>query len=53
MRRWNPWNAVMAVVVGAVSYVVEWLVGVAPQDALVDATLTGFVSLLILQWWRG
>ena len=43
----------MAIVVAAVIYTGEWLLSVPARDALVDATLGGFVSLLILGWWRG
>jgi hypothetical protein len=31
----------------------EWLLSVPAGDALGDAALGGFVSLLILGWWRG
>lgn len=43
----------MAIVVAAVIYTGEWLLSVPAGDTLVDATLGGFVSLLILGWWRG
>ena len=43
----------MAVVVAAVIYTGEWLLSVPAGDTLVDAMLGGFVSLLILGWWRG
>jgi hypothetical protein len=41
------------IVVAAVIYTGEWLLSVPVADARVDATLGGFVSLLILGWWRG
>ena len=53
MQRWNPWNAVMAVLLTAAVYALERLLGVAPVDALVDATLVGFISFLILEWSKG
>ncbi len=53
MRRWNPWNAVMAVAVGAAVYGLERLLAVPPGDAFVDATLVAFMTLLMLGWWRG
>ena len=49
----SPLRVGMAVVVAAVIYTGEWLLSVPAGDALVDATLGGFVSLLILGWWRG
>jgi hypothetical protein len=53
VRRWNPWNAVMAVAVGAAVYGLERLLAVPPGDAFVDATLVAFMTLLMLGWWRG
>ena len=50
---WSPLRVGMAVVVAAVIYTGEWLLSVPVADARVDATLGGFVSLLILGWWRG
>lgn len=50
---WSPLRVGMAVVMAAVIYTGEWLLSVPAGDALVDATLGGFVSLLILGWWRG
>ena len=50
---WSPLRVGMAVVVAAVIYTGEWLLSVPAGDTLVDATLGGFVSLLILGWWRG
>ena len=37
MRRWNPWTAVMAVVLTTGVYALERLLGVDPLAALVDA----------------
>ena len=45
---WSPLRVGMPVVVTAVIYTGEWLLSVPAPDALVDATLGGFVSLLIL-----
>jgi hypothetical protein len=42
----------LAVVLGAAVYTIEWVLAVPSDDALVDATLSGFVMLLILGWWR-
>ena len=53
MRRWNPWNAVIAVVLIAGAFALERRLGVDPTDALVDAILTGFVGFAALEYWRG
>ena len=53
MECWSPLRVGVAVGVAAAVYTVEWLLSVPAGDALVDATLGGFVSLLILGWWRG
>ena len=42
----------LAVGLGAAVYAIERVLAVPPNDALVDATLSGFVILLILGWWR-
>src|SRR5260370_21629292 len=39
VRRWNPWNAVIAVVLTTGVFALERLLGVNPWDALVDAAL--------------
>jgi hypothetical protein len=49
----TPLRVGVAVGVAAAVYAVEWLLGVPAGDALVYATLGGFVVLLILGWWRG
>ena len=53
MRQWNPWNAVMAVVLMTGAFALERLLGVDPWDALVDGALAGFVSFVILESWKG
>jgi len=50
---WSPLRVGVAVGVVAAAYTVEWLLGVPAGDALLDATLGGFVVLLILGSWRG
>jgi hypothetical protein len=50
---WSSLRVGVAIGVAAAVYGVEWLLGVPTGDALVDATLGGFVVLLILGWWRG
>jgi hypothetical protein len=51
--RWNPWNAVMAVVLTTGVYALDRLLGVDPWDALVDAALAGLISFVILEYWKG
>jgi len=53
VRQWNPWNAVMAVVLMTGAFALERLLGVDPWDALVDGALAGFVSFVILEYWKG
>ncbi len=53
VRRWNPWNAVMAVVLTTGVFALERLLGVNPWDALVDAALVGLISFVILEYWKG
>jgi len=53
VRQWNPWNAVMAVVLMTGAFALERLLGVDPIDALVDGALAGFVSFVILEYWKG
>ncbi len=52
VERWNPWSVVLAVFLATAVYALEWLLGVDPTDALVDAALTGFISWVILEYWR-
>jgi hypothetical protein len=52
VRRWNPRNAIVAVVVAAGMYLLEWLLGVDPTDALVDAIVVGFIGFAVLEYWR-
>ena len=52
LGRWSPLTVGLAVGLGAAVYAIEWVLAVPPNDALVDATLGGFVILLILGWWR-
>ena len=53
MRRWDPWNVILAVGLAGFVYALERLLTVASDDALVDASLTGFVGFVVLTWWRG
>ena len=53
MRRWNPWPAVRAVVLTTGVYALERLLGVDPLDALVDAAVAGFISFVVLEYWKG
>ena len=53
MRRWNPWNAVLAVVLTTGVDALERLLGVGPWDALVDAAVAGLISFVILEYWKG
>ena len=49
VRRWNPWYVVVS---AALAYALSWLVGDAPMDALVNATVAGVLSLLIVEYFR-
>jgi hypothetical protein len=53
VRRWNPWNAVIAVVLTTGVFALERLLGVDPWDALVDAAVAGLISFVILEYWKG
>src|SRR5947209_3226503 len=53
VRRWNPWTAVMAVVLTTGVYALERLLGVDPLAALVDAAVAGFISFVVLEYWKG
>ena len=53
MERWNPWNAVIAVVLTAGVYVVERHSGLDPMEALIAAAVAGFASLVMLEYWKG
>jgi len=53
VRRWNPWNAVLAVVLTTGVDALERLLGVGPWDALVDAAVAGLISFVILEYWKG
>ena len=53
MRRRNPWTAVMPVVLTTGIYAFERLLGVDPLDALVDAAVAGFISFVVLEYWKG
>jgi len=53
VQRWNPWNFVLAVVLVAIFFTLELLLGVDFTDALVDAPLTGFILWVILEYRRG
>ncbi len=44
MEWWSPLRVGIAVVVTAIIYTGEWLLSVPAWDALVDATLGGFVA---------
>ena len=50
MRRWTPWHAVIAVVSAALGYVLSWLAGDEPMDALVNAALAGLIGFLIVEY---
>ena len=52
MRRWNPWSAVLAVVLTTGVYAVERLLSMDPLDALVDAAVVGLISFVILEYWK-
>lgn len=49
MRRWHLWYVVVSAALG---YAFSWLVGDEPMDALVTAALAGFVSFLIVEYFR-
>jgi hypothetical protein len=53
VERWNPWNAVIAVVLTAGVYTLERLLGLDPMEALIDAAIAGFISFVILEYWKG
>ena len=53
MRQWNPWNAVIAVVLTTGVDALDRLLGVDPWDALVDAAVAGLISFVILEYWKG
>jgi hypothetical protein len=48
----ESWSVLLAVFLAAAVYALEWLRGVDPTDALVDAALTGFIIWVILKYWR-
>ena len=49
VRRWHLWYVVVSAALG---YALSWLVGDEPMDALVTAALAGFVSFLIVEYFR-
>ena len=53
MARWNPLPVVAAVVLAGAVFALEWFLGVAPVDALVDATLAALIVWEVLEYWRG
>ena len=52
MRRWNPWNAVIVVVLMCAAFALERFLGVDPAEALMDAIFIGFIRFAILEYWR-
>jgi hypothetical protein len=52
VKRWYLGPAVLAGVLATVVYGLDRLLAVDPVDALVDATVAGFVIWLILAYWR-